>query len=407
MLGRFLGVLLVGLFLGWFVVGHGFAIRVRATSPSLATRLAPWQGGAWASAADLQLVAIGTDRATPAEIARASDAARRAIALDPLSPVAWRVLGYMADISGDQARARGLMHIAERHSRRDTLTHLWLIEDAVRREDVATAMSHYDVAMRTSRSSRDLLLPILVRATDDTVIRLNVARTLAANPPWRDDFITRFAAEAPSGAVAADLLPRLAGTGPVRIGPEMGLLLRRLVDSGDVAPARTIYEALSRNATAALPVRNGGFDRENVLPPFDWALVQDGAASASQADGRLEIVAASDAGGRVASQLLNLAPGAWRLQLTAGADPAVPAATLEITLDCGEPAARQFASATIRPTERPVTLPVRLDVPSDCPNQTLAIAVRSETQPGGSAAWIDDVVAARAHLSASGRRRAQ
>mgnify|MGYP002780282132 CR=1 FL=1 len=390
-LARLAVIAVTGIALAWLLVAHNLATRLRDTAPGSAVGLAPWHGGARDALANAQLAATAKDR-RPAAVAEAAATARAALARNPLSVSSWRVLGYAADVRGDQATARRLIKTAERMSRRDSLTQLWLIEDAVRRDDIPGAMAHYDAALRTSRLSRDLLLPILVSATDDPIIRLNIAHKLAGNPPWREEFIIRFAAEAPSGPIAADLLQRLKRTGPVPLRPELALLVRRLAERGDIQSAFSIYRTLTDGRESTALVRNGGFDRENVLPPIDWAFIDTGGVTASQALDRLEISAASDAGGRAASQLLALAPGRYRLRALIGYEPGDEPASIELGLSCTSSAGRRLAFAANRATAPARSVELSFAVPSGCPSQRLEIGVTSETQPGGSAAWVDRIV---------------
>jgi len=381
----------IGVALAWLLVAHNLATRLRETAPRNAVDLAAWHGSARDALANAQLAATAKER-SPATVAGAVATARAALAINPLSVSSWRVLGYAADIRGDEAAARKLIKTAESMSRRDSLTQLWLIEDAVRRDDIPGAMAHYDAALRTSRLSRDLLLPILVRATDDPIIRLNIAHTLTSNPPWREEFIIRFAAEAPSGPVAADLLQRLKRTGPVPLVPELALLVRRLAERGDIQSAFSVYRTLMDGRDSAALVRNGGFDRENVLPPIDWSFFDTGGVTASQALDRLEISAASDAGGRAAFQLLALEPGRYRLGALIGYEPGDEPASIELALLCESTGGRRLAFVANRATAPARGVDISFDVPSGCPAQRLEIGVTSETQPGGSAAWVDRVV---------------
>lgn len=389
--------------LAWLVVAQSIAMRLRETAPEAAVGLAPWNGGARDALANARLAATSSDRSSAA-ISSAVAAAKSALETNPLSVASWRVLGYAADLQGDQKAARRLITTAERMSRRDSLTQLWLIEDAVRRDDIPGAMQHYDAALRTSRSSRDLLLPILVRATDDPIIRLNVAHKLASNPPWRDEFIIRFAAEAPSGPVAADLLQRIKRTGDVPISPELALLVQRLAEQGEVGSAYRIYQVLSASDEANGFVRNGDFERENPLPPFDWSISDADGVTASQANDRLEISAASDAGGKAASQRLILRPGGYRLAALIGYEPGDQPASIEISVTCATGARSRLGAATVRATAPARAVDLPFTVPASCSSQSLDIGVRSETQPGGSMAWVDRLAIRPNTRTTAGRR---
>ena len=66
---------------------------------------------------------------------------------------AWRTL---AIISTRPGQGEALFHFASSLSRRDVPTQLWLIEDAVRKNDIPGALSHYDAALRSSLASQQI-----------------------------------------------------------------------------------------------------------------------------------------------------------------------------------------------------------------------------------------------------------
>lgn len=86
-------------------------------------------------------------------------------------------------------RARRLFLHSERLSRRNLITQLWAIEDAVARDDVAGALRHYDIALRTAPRMAEVLFPVLKSASTDPAIRTGLIRTLSGKPLWAGDFI--------------------------------------------------------------------------------------------------------------------------------------------------------------------------------------------------------------------------
>ncbi len=125
----------------------------------------------------------------PATLAKVEAMAKQSLRGGALNPVAIRLLGYVADARGDQKKAREFMLLSQKVSRRDFGTQLWLIEDAVKRNDKKQALYHYDIAMRTTPSSFPLLFPTLTGALDDPEVRAGLAPYVKAAPEWLLSFL--------------------------------------------------------------------------------------------------------------------------------------------------------------------------------------------------------------------------
>ncbi|RYD48773.1 MAG: hypothetical protein EOP60_15065, partial [Sphingomonadales bacterium] len=125
---------------------------------------------------------------TPASIERARLMSIEALRRDPLNVTAVRTLALVNDAKGDRAGAWRLLNRAEALSRRDLLTQLSIIEYLSAAGDVDGTLRHYDVAMRASRASREILIPILIDAANDPALVDPIAKLVAQRPPqwWMD-----------------------------------------------------------------------------------------------------------------------------------------------------------------------------------------------------------------------------
>ncbi|RYE90281.1 MAG: hypothetical protein EOO78_31840 [Oxalobacteraceae bacterium] len=150
----------------WFVLQTSFAGAARAKYPELALRIAPHDARVLADASALVLTRIEDPNARAVAKAQSLNAIRR----DPTSVAALRTLGMIADAEGDSKAALRLINRAEALSRRDVATQLWLIEHYSQADNVAETLRHYDIALATSRQSRDLLIPVLVSASADPAL---------------------------------------------------------------------------------------------------------------------------------------------------------------------------------------------------------------------------------------------
>src|SRR4051812_41959266 len=184
---------LLAVALGCCSVAFSIAQAIWKNDSLLASRLAPFDGRITANLA----ASLSMPNVPAAERRRADELARKALRQDPTAVVAASMLGLNAQFRGDTAAARRLFGYAEGLSRRNLVTQLWGIEDAVGRNDIPAALRHYDIALRTSSRASEVLFPILASATSDHQIRRALTGTLTLRPLWANAFLDYLAANAP------------------------------------------------------------------------------------------------------------------------------------------------------------------------------------------------------------------
>lgn len=402
-IARLLAIAAVSVALAWLSVAVGLAGASRESRPDLALRFLPFDARAKAKVAERLSTRSQRDRVAGA---RARILSQEALARDPTVIPAWRTLAILSGIGGQADRASALFHIVGRMARRDLPSQLWLIEERVAHNDIAGALHHYDVALRTSPRAYDLLLPILVSATAEDAIVQPLARILRADPQWRPYFLAKLSENPPAAANAVRLVELLGAGRPMSDGYIMARLIPRFADRGELAAAWRLYRRMGgATGSADALIRNGGFERPNPLPPFDWVLADDTGISAEQrvisgvADSAvLEVRAASGEGGRPARQMLLLPPGGYRLSWRAGAVGDVPPAVLRWTLSCAGEGGSGLLDLAIAPLDgRARSQGARFQVPgSGCRAQWLDLGLQSEFGPSGVGGWIDAVSISRA-----------
>lgn len=194
-------------YIAWLSFIHAAANITWQQNPDLALRLVPDHPLALSRKAD-ELFSQSQNAAT---LTKVEVMAKRSLRGGPLNPVAIRLLGYVADARGDQDKARELMLLSQKVSRRDFGTQLWLIEDAVARNDKAQALYHYDIALRTTPSSFPILLPTLVGALSDPEVRRGLAPYVKAAPQWLPAFLGEAINNGENPADLADVLLKAGG----------------------------------------------------------------------------------------------------------------------------------------------------------------------------------------------------
>lgn len=240
-----------------------------------------------------------------ATLARATTFARAALTHDPSSALAYAVLGLAADARHD-ASARPLLLTSERLSRRLLLPQLWLVEDAVGRDDVKGALRHFDIALRTSREAPAILYPVLLTAAGDPGITASLAALLRSGPSWRDSFLVELTTHG-DPMVAWQLIRAGVGTSiPTEVTKT---LISRLIEGGHPEQAFALAGG-SRNGETSLDLaRPSGH-----VAPFFWNLAAaDSVDAVRQPDGSVEAAVRSAAPQAAISRLAALQPGAYTM----------------------------------------------------------------------------------------------
>ena len=300
----------------WFSICVSLGARF-GNSPfyQVALRWWPHNADALATAAAGQLTA-DDDQERRAKVQALAQAALRR---SPLSVSAFRTLGLIAQMEGQEREASKLADAAETLSRRDLATQLWLIQNCVARSDLDCALHHYDVALRTSDGSERILFPTLVNTLDDPAIRSRLVTILRQQPNWRLSFLDNAVRYTHSSDDVANLASDLEHAGSPMAPDIAALLLSRLVNEGKVERAAQLY----RLYRPGPPLGEGPwpldshFTARDRLGPFGWVTMDQGGAyatfsadaSGGQARSNLVISVAPLATGTVARQLLLLPPG--------------------------------------------------------------------------------------------------
>lgn len=288
---------------------EAFANAYARSFPESALRANSSNGRAVASKLDAHFIAGGESaRFTAAD----REAIRAGLRSGALNAALVRLLAIDAELERDLQKARSLMGTADRISRRDPLSQMWLIEDAVRRDNVQQALAHYDIALSTSYDSRPLLFSVLSGALADAETRSGIARYIAARRPWRKQFL-EYAANAAAPADVAALLLEAGVAGDAELRPTNSLLLNKFASAHDVPGAQRY--ALKLPGMDARQLTTYGFTAATTQPafaPVTWRLMDSNGVNASlAADGQISVQVASGSEGLAAHRIVRLAPGRY------------------------------------------------------------------------------------------------
>lgn len=170
---------------GCFSVLHSAAMVISKANPSAAYRLMPYDGRIAAEAAweGFSLNPQHSSKSKPYRLAI------DALKMDATSVKAVNVLATHAQLKGQGARAEQLFGFSAALSRRELAPQLWEIKDSVARGDIKRALINFDLALRTSKSARRLLFPVLAGALKEPRIRTELIELLKRQPEWASLFI--------------------------------------------------------------------------------------------------------------------------------------------------------------------------------------------------------------------------
>lgn len=297
------------------LVGAGLAARdaianvYARRAPELALRANPVQPRALTTLIDARMAMPDARIAlTLADL----DAIHEALRRNPLQPGLVRLLGIGAELDRKPEQAAALITLANRISRRDVLTELWMVENAVRRNEIDEALKHYDIALTTSESIRPVLFPVLTNALSEPSIRSAIAPYLAVARPWRQGFLAYATANGKPAEVAVTLVTARA-TRAAALRAVQTDLLSRFVAAGDVGGALGHARRLPGGTPARFAAM--GFTQETLDPafqPLSWTLYNDADVEAVvDEDHRLQIRVAPERQAVAAMRVMRLQAGTY------------------------------------------------------------------------------------------------
>jgi hypothetical protein len=384
------------------VLQVSIAGEFRSKMPRLALAATPLDGDARAAlAASVASLGSSEDARSAAE-ALALDSLRRS----PLNPVALRALGLSAasGASTDRPRALAIMTEAERLSRRDHATQIWLIQYHLTQGDLPAAMRQIDIALRTATAGRDALFALLEAASADPRIARELAARMQARPHWAEPFV--------SYLVASGREPeRTAHFARDYLDPSDPEQLKLLESLFALLSSIREYEVLwDLYSHAALPHRapvgaagrmlEEDFESAAGYAPFAWTMTEEGdlwggrQAGPNRGQGNVLAVAAhSGRSGEAARRLLRLDPGEYRISASVGNVPETPFERQRLGLRCAA-GDEQTVLVAIRPAgqgPQKRSMEGRFTIPSSCRYQWLFVAIASGDAERDSLAWVDDI----------------
>jgi hypothetical protein len=395
---RIILVALAAAGLAWLSIAVSYANYYGKRDPAAALAMFPADARARANEAEAEL---GNLKGEESELGELTERARSVIERDPTVIDAWRLIGSIASMRGQDDSASGIMRFAERLSRRDLRTQLWLMNESGRRGRLDELIAHADIALRISPANSAMLSAAMIEASASPPIARRLVSVLAADPRWERDFSYQLAHSMAPGDRVAALVAPLADDEEERA--IMIPIVQRLVTQRDYSNAWNVYRLLKQQPSASAgEVRDGGFDDTSVpIAPFDWTLGDTGRVRgerrASPAGGvALFIRAEPGARGSAATQLVVMAPGSYSLRFQAGQGEDTNSGAIEWRVACANAPERIVGQGRLVPAAPGGSrFSQNVTIPAGCAAQLLSFEARGGSGIGASESWIDDVALVR------------
>jgi hypothetical protein len=366
---RVLAVLLAFI-LGIAVVRNAGVQGFAATKPATAAKFWPGHPETEIGQAMTEIARSAHDRrAVPASVfATMSDVARK----EPLAPEPFLVRGVQAQVAGDGAAAQRAFEAAQWRDPRSLPAAYFLAERYFLTGNVDRGLVEIAATARLAPNGEGTVAPYLAVYARNPANWPRLKALFRNNPGIADATLIALASNintAPSVMALAD--PRR----PVEQARWFAPLLTTLTNAGQFAKAREIWGRATGVQTGEL-VHDSSFSDKAASPPFNWSLTSSGVGLAErQTGGRLRVLFYGQEDGMLATQLLLLQPGPYRLSMQLLGN-AARAKSLNWSIWCDK-AEAPIASVTLDAAARGWNF----NVPADCTAQWLKLSGSSSDMP--------------------------
>jgi hypothetical protein len=366
-------VVVAALLCGVVVVRTAVVRQYAELYPNVAKRVWPSHPSSeiWAG-----LTQIGfTARDRKPVSAETLDLIRDAAVKSPLSPEPFLVRGVEAQLGGNEALSTKAFQGAALRDGRSIPARYFLAEQYFRSGATTQGLREMAVLARMVPDGVDNLAPFIASYAKDP---RNRQYLLAL---FRSDRVIEQAALRilSSDAVNADLVLDLASHS--NAAPLWGdRLLQSLVAAHQYGKAKAVWSRLARvPMSQSQLIFDPGFNGSDAPAPFNWTFASSTAGLAErQSGGRLHIIFYGQEDGVLATQLLTLSPGRYRLAMRVAGDVA-PARSLSWTVACagGKEALLALSLADAKRAAQGVSFVV----PDGCQAQYLQLAGKAPDLP--------------------------
>lgn len=324
----FFGLMLCGL-----VISHSYVAYLSTISPGAALDIREGDSQSILRLAADELLPMSIEqgvapgsspRPTRARIDELRAQIEAALIDIPLSALAYRLLGQIAEIDGSGRNAEPFMHAAARRSLHERIAVDWMMRKAFERKSHRSSAYYADALLRSTPELIGYVTPILARMAETSEAKPEIIRLLAANPNWRRAFFGELGAALTDARTPLQLFLSLKDSPAPPTTDELNFYESFLFD-------HKLYELAYYVWLQFLPVAklesaghifNGSFDGAPSGSRFDWRspsganVVVDFASRPDSATNHALVIQFGPGRADVpgVSQAIMLAPGAYALK---------------------------------------------------------------------------------------------
>ena len=355
------------------VVRNAAILGLAETKPAEAARMWSTHPTTEISRAMTEIGRAARDRRpVPATVfASMADAATK----EPLASEPFLVRGVRAELSGDGVTAQRAFEAAQWRDPRSLPAAYFLADRYFRLGDAGRGLREIAALSRLSPSGAVTVAPYIAAYAASPANWPVLRQLFRDNPDLAGAalaVLARNASTAPAVLALADQRQKLTGA------PWLPSLLNTLAEAGKYAQAHDIWaKAAGSQVRPGDLLHDSAFTDRSSPPPFNWALTTSTVGLAErQPGGRLHVIFYGQEDGFLATQLLLLPPGAYRLSMQLLGDPA-RARALSWSAWCDK-AGSPLASATL---DAVAGRGLHFQVPTGCSAQWIRLAGASSDMP--------------------------
>ena len=277
-----------------------------------------------------------------------------------------------AQFAGDAATVLGAFKAAQWRNPRSVQAAYFLSDHYLRAGDVQNGLRQIAALTRLSPNGAVAISPYLVAYAAEPRNWPALRSLFRANPALAGPVLVTLASNARTAPAVLQLADRRESIRDARWLPN---LLGTLTGAGEYARARVIWQKATGISGVEL-LHDVSFTDKTSPPPFNWDLTSSAVGLAErQPGGRLHMLYYGQQDGILATQLLLLRPGSYRLSMHLLGEPA-RAKALNWSIWCDK-AGAPISSVTLDEAARAW----RFTVPSGCPAQWLKLSGSSSELP--------------------------
>lgn len=293
-----------------------------------------------------------------------------AAAKSPLAPEPFLVRGVQAQAAGDREAAKAAFIGAQWRDPRSMPAAYFLAEYYLKAGPLLDGLKQMTVLARLSPNGVNAAAPFVAAYARDRRNWPQMRSLFRSQPTLENDVLTALAQDARNTDAILALSDAVHRTPQSQWLP---VLLSSLVANGEYARARAIWSSIGGGHAGADLVFDMGFSAPYPPPPFNWSLGSSAVGLAErQPGGKLHVIFYGNQDGVLASQLVLLPPGRYRLRMQLAGSSAHPE-LLRWSVRCDKSSEPIGAIAIDQAAARGWTF----ELPANCSAQRLELIGRS------------------------------